>query len=93
MEGQGGVKKEEVVAEVRFPCPSLRDRPETIKNALDVLHVLTVTPKSQVLLLNNVKLQNNVTTPTIRYTLSLVVLGFAGGGGWECVCEGWGMSD
>lgn len=42
-------------------------RPETIKSALDVITVLTVTPKSQLLLLNNINMPDNVSTPAMRF--------------------------
>ena len=41
-------------------------RPETIKSALDVLHVLTVTPKSQLMLLNSIKVDGFNQTPAMR---------------------------
>nr|KAG5696452.1 hypothetical protein BaRGS_020989 [Batillaria attramentaria] len=46
-------------------------KPETIKSALDVITVLTVTPKSQLTLLGNVKLPDNVTTPAISVLTGL----------------------
>ena len=42
-------------------------RGETIRSALDVLSVCTVTPKTQLLLCESILLPENVSTPAIRY--------------------------
>ncbi|XP_076447473.1 DDB1- and CUL4-associated factor 1-like isoform X2 [Babylonia areolata] len=47
-------------------------KPETIRNALDVLHVLMVTPKSQLMLLGNVKVDSaNTVTPAMSVITGL----------------------
>lgn len=42
-------------------------RAETIKSALDILTVVTVSPKSQLALLDSIPMPDNVQTPVIRY--------------------------
>ncbi|KAJ8302050.1 hypothetical protein KUTeg_021037 [Tegillarca granosa] len=44
---------------------------ETIKNALDVLNTCTVTPKSQIALLDSVPLPDNLSTPAVSVLIGL----------------------